>query len=171
MKTLNTLLVVPQFDSAGGVTGARMTCYLDVTDDAGIVSRLTVPCHSSQLLPGVQQRLGLVVQHLQTRRAGTERIVRVSGELTAPAPATTHTEQRTNVDPETGQSVTSDVVVVDTYRPVVSLSLTITTEEGGARTIAVSSEALPPNHRDRLLTLWDDLATVSRQIRKTGGAI
>jgi hypothetical protein len=169
MKSLNTLLVVPQFDAAGVVTGAQMTCYLDVTDDAGIASRLTVPCHSSQLLPGVQQRLGLVVQHLQTRRAGTERIVRVTGELTAPVPATTHTVSRTSVDPETGLSVTSDVVVVDTYRPVVSLSLTITTAEGGERTIALTSESLPPNHRDRLLTLWDDLASVSRQIRKTGG--
>lgn len=146
MNTLNSLLVSLSFSSAGTLTGAALTRYLD---QAGY--RRTLTGSVADLPPAAQQAFAAVVTHAQQLRAADERIATVFGELAAPVPDQSHTE----TDPDTGEARP----VIDSYRQQVNLALTLRKLDGsGERTIAITTEALPTPARDAVLQLWALLA-------------
>jgi hypothetical protein len=155
--TLRNLLVVPQFSAAHQITGAQVTRYLDRdgyrSTSAGTVHDLT---------PKAQAAFVAVVDAAQKLRAADERISQVFGELLAPVPDKTHTEQRDYIDEETVKMSKQAVTIVDTYRARVSLSLTLCKLAGGGeRTMTVDTEQLPAAARAAVLALWAVLAEVA----------
>jgi hypothetical protein len=157
MKTLNSLLVVPQFNASNQIVGAGITRYLDRdgyrSTSAGAVADLT---------PKAQAAFVAVVEAAQKLRADDERIAQVFGELLAPVPDKTHAEHQDYTDPETGRISKQTVTIVDSYRARVSLSITLSKLAGGGeRTMTVDTEQLPAAARAAVLALWAVLAEVA----------
>ena len=148
MTTLRSLLVIPQFNGST-MTGATVTRYLDRDG-----YRSTLSSDIASLPAGTRAAFGVVVHHAQQLRAPDELISRVFGELGAPVSDVTHTETQDITDPETGATIQQSVIVVDSYRQQVSLSLTFNKLDGGERTFAVNTEQLSPAARDAVLALW-----------------
>jgi hypothetical protein len=149
MKTLRNLLVVPQFNAANIITGASLTRYLDRdgyrSTAAGTVADLT---------PEAQSAFLAVVHHAQKLRAADERIAQVFGELLAPVPDQTHTEQQDYTD-ETGETRQQTVTIVDTYRQHIGLAITLEKlDNPGQRTLSVQTEGLSQQARGAVLELW-----------------
>jgi hypothetical protein len=148
--TLRNLLVVPQFNAANIIIGAALTRYLDRdgyrSTAAGTVADLT---------PEAQAAFVAVVHHAQKLRADDERIAQVFGELLAPVPDKTHTEQHDYTDPETGETRQQTVLVVDTYRQHIGLAITLEKlDNPGQRTLSVQTEGLSQQAREAVLELW-----------------
>jgi hypothetical protein len=150
MKTLNSLLVVPQFNASNQIIGAAITRYLDRdgyrSTAAGTVADLT---------PEAQAAFVAVVHHAQKLRADDERIAQVFGELLAPVPDQTHTVQHDYTDPETGETRQQTVTIVDTYRQHIGLAITLEKlDNPGQRTLSVQTEGLSQQAREAVLELW-----------------
>jgi peptidoglycan hydrolase-like protein with peptidoglycan-binding domain len=150
MKTLNSLLVVPQFNASNQIVGAGITRYLDRdgyrSTSAGVVADLP---------PKAQAAFVAVVDAAQKLRAADERISQVFGELLAPVPDQTHTEQQDYTDPETGETRQQTVTIVDTYRQHIGLAITLEKlDNPGQRTVSVQTEGLSQQARTAVLALW-----------------
>ena len=154
MTTLRNLLVVPQFSAAHAIIGASVTRYLDRDG-----YRQTLTSQANELTPRAQAAFASAVAVVQSQRAQDERISSVFGDLGPSVPDKTHTEPTKQTDKTTGSTYLVDKPVVDTWRPVVLLSLTLTKLDGsGQRTIATTSEQLDAQARASLLELWAALA-------------
>ena len=150
MKTLRNLLVVPQFNASNQIVGAVVTRYLDREG-----YRSTVAGTVADLTPEAQAAFVAVVHHAQQLRADDERIAQVFGELLAPVPDQTHTEQHDYTDPETGETRQQTVTIVDTYRQHIGLAITLEKlDNPGQRTLSVQTEGLSQQAREAVLELW-----------------
>jgi hypothetical protein len=154
MKTLKSLMVVPQFSPANQITGAALTRYLESDGYRrtlqGSVSDLPVPA---------QVAFSTVVAQAQQLRAPDERIAQVFGELLGSVPDLTHAGTEQFTDPETGLTASRSITVVDTYRHRISLALTLRKlDDSGERTMTIDTEQLSPEARTAVLTLWQLLA-------------
>ena len=148
--TLRNLLVVPSFSPANHITGAQLTRYIDRdgyrSTESGTVADLT---------PEAQTAFVAVVHHAQQLRTDDERIAQVFGELLAPVPDKTHTEQHDYTDPETGETRQQTVTIVDTYRQHIGLAITLEKlDNPGQRTVSVDTERLSQQARGAVLELW-----------------
>jgi hypothetical protein len=147
--TLRNLLVVPQFNAANQIVGAGITRYLD-RDGYRSTSSGTV----ADLTPAAQAAFLSVVHHAQKLRTDDERIAQVFGELLAPVPDKTHTEQHDYTD-ETGETRQQTVTIVDTYRQHIGLAITLEKlDNPGQRTLSVQTEGLSQQARGAVLALW-----------------
>jgi len=149
MTTLKNILVIPQFAGAQ-IIGATITRYLD-TDGY----RKTASCQVTTLPVATQKAFGAVVAHAQKLRDDDERIGQVFGEMLASVADQTHTETLEVADPETGEKRQQVETVVDSYRPQISLALTLVKLDGtGERTTPVTTEQLTEPARAAVLELW-----------------
>lgn len=149
MTTLKNIHVETRFDAAGNLTGATVTRYRDVDG-----YRQTVEAQLAALPSIVQAAFAAVVSALTPLRAADERIVDVFGELLPAVPDQSHDEPFTVTDPETGGAISSTRTVVDSWRDVVGLAVTLQKLTGGQRTIPVTTEQLTPDARAAVLALW-----------------
>ena len=148
--TLRNLLVVPQFNASNQIVGAVITRYLDREG-----YRSTVAGTVADLTPEAQAAFVAVVHHAQKLRADDERIAQVFGELLAPVPDKTHTEQQDYTDPETGETRQQTVTIVDSYRQHIGLAITLEKlDNPGQRTLSVQTEGLSQQARTAVCELW-----------------
>lgn len=143
MKTLKSLMVVPQFDAENNIVNAKLTRYLD---EGGY--RQTLSADVTSFSAESREAFGAVVAYAQQVRSLDERMAQVFGEMAGQAPDRTHVQ----VDPETQQ----EVPVVDSYRPVVNLACTLRKLDGsGERTVALNTEQVSADFREAVLRFWE----------------